>query len=107
MAKELKAFQEASVEAIVQHFKEHDRALCADEAGLGKTIIARGIISELANEKLDVEAYAEQLKIWWDTFTEKAKGLSNDFMRRFRENTDLHKANRVFWGSGHQIRTQL
>lgn len=81
MAKELKAFQEASVEAIVQHFKEHDRALCADEAGLGKTIIARGIISELANEKLDVEAYAEQLKIWWDTFTEKATGLSNDFMR--------------------------
>lgn len=45
--------QQVSIEAAVKHFQTHDCVLCADEAGLGKTIIARGIIEKMANEKLN------------------------------------------------------
>ena len=43
---EYKKFQQASIEAIYKHYEVYNnkRALCADEAGLGKTYIARGEI---------------------------------------------------------------
>lgn len=63
-------FQKESIEAAVKHFEEHDHVLCADEAGLGKTIIARGIIERMANQKLEQEfkRCGKDLAQWWDKF---------------------------------------
>lgn len=46
------AFQKASIDKIYDYFQRHDRVICADEAGLGKTYIARGVIEKIADEKL-------------------------------------------------------
>lgn len=47
----LKDFQQATVERVLAAFKHHDRYLVADEVGLGKTIIARGVIDALYQQK--------------------------------------------------------
>ena len=47
---ELKDFQLATVERCFDLFKSGQRrVLVADEVGLGKTLIARGVIAKLAN----------------------------------------------------------
>jgi len=86
-------FQQASVEAIAKHFRDHDRALCADEAGLGKTIIARGVIEQMAREKAEgqVESYRTQLTRWWELFCEKetiyntSSGIENNKRKALTE----------------------
>lgn len=42
-------FQKATVKAVVQRFEEHQqpRVLVADEVGLGKTVVARGVIAQM------------------------------------------------------------
>lgn len=48
---ELKDFQRATVERIYELFKEqyrHNRVLVSDEVGLGKTLVARGVIAKFA-----------------------------------------------------------
>ncbi|EON12900.1 DEAD/DEAH box helicase [Pandoraea sp. SD6-2] len=42
-------FQKATVEAVVQRFEEEHqpRVLVADEVGLGKTVVARGVIAQM------------------------------------------------------------
>lgn len=44
----LMPYQRASVEAICETFERKDRALLADEVGLGKTEIAKGVIAQMA-----------------------------------------------------------
>ena len=44
-------FQQATIEKIVDLYKNKTKVLCADEAGLGKTFVARGVIEELAKQK--------------------------------------------------------
>ena len=44
-------FQKASIDAIAACFERQDKVLCADEAGLGKTHIAKGVISKFAKKK--------------------------------------------------------
>lgn len=63
-------FQKASIQAALKHFECHDRVLCADEAGLGKTFIARGIIEAMAEQKLTREygVHKVSLSDWWDNF---------------------------------------
>ena len=46
----IKKFQENTVKAVINSFKNHNRVLVADEVGLGKTIIAREVINMLCNE---------------------------------------------------------
>ena len=51
MAIEPKPFQRATIEAAIRAFSENEgsrRFLVADEVGLGKTIVARGIIERIA-----------------------------------------------------------
>ena len=50
-------FQKNSIDAICEHFEKHNRALCADEAGLGKTFIAKGVIKRLAIKKINKANY--------------------------------------------------
>lgn len=53
----LKDFQRASVEAIHRGLYEENRPriLLADEVGLGKTVVARGLIARLVKERLAAE----------------------------------------------------
>ncbi len=54
MAIEPKPFQQATIYAAIRAFKKKNKArrfLVADEVGLGKTIVARGIIESLAIER--------------------------------------------------------
>lgn len=44
-------FQQATIEKIVDLYKNKTKVLCADEAGLGKTFVARGVIEALAQQK--------------------------------------------------------
>lgn len=46
----LLGYQKASVKAICEHFKGHNKALLADEVGLGKTEIAKGVIATMVKE---------------------------------------------------------
>ena len=51
----LKDFQKATVDSVMRSFndsKHSNRILVADEVGLGKTIVAKGIIAELLKNKL-------------------------------------------------------
>ena len=50
----LKDFQLATVNAVLHSYKKSgsNRILVADEVGLGKTIVAKGVIAELLKEKL-------------------------------------------------------
>jgi len=50
-------YQKNSVEKICDHLKTNSRALLADEVGLGKTYIAKGIIAKMVSEyyKKDIE----------------------------------------------------
>ncbi|MDD6058614.1 MAG: DEAD/DEAH box helicase [Clostridiales bacterium] len=41
-------YQKASVDAICGHFAQNNRALLADEVGLGKTYIAKGVVAKMA-----------------------------------------------------------
>lgn len=52
--KQLKDFQTASVDAIYHGLYEEDRPrmLLADEVGLGKTVVARGLIARLVKERI-------------------------------------------------------
>ena len=55
---EIKDFQMATVNAVCKHFSnsEHsNRILVADEVGLGKTIVAKGVISEMLKNRLSQE----------------------------------------------------
>lgn len=72
-------FQQKSVKAAIKHFEAHDCVLCADEAGLGKTIIARGIIEKMAAEKLEREfnRCGQDLGKWWDKFKENNPSSDN------------------------------
>lgn len=52
----LKDFQRATVERIDSLFREkQNRVLVADEVGLGKTLIARGVISKMAKLRFEEE----------------------------------------------------
>lgn len=53
------AFQYESIQAILAHFTEQDNALCADEAGMGKTFIAKGVIEQMADAHLRKEIEAK------------------------------------------------
>ncbi|RLC58233.1 MAG: hypothetical protein DRH89_01625, partial [Candidatus Cloacimonadota bacterium] len=46
----LKDFQKATVKHVIEKLNDNNRFLVADEVGLGKTIIARGVIEELYKE---------------------------------------------------------
>lgn len=51
---ELKEFQKKTVESVIQRFKNNqNRVLVADEVGLGKTLIAKGVISEIVRMRKD------------------------------------------------------
>lgn len=83
-------FQQASIRAAVRHFQEHDKVLCADEAGLGKTIIARGIIEELARQKLEQEydRCGAQLPSWWKAFQNANPQKNYDYATYRRDALD-------------------
>lgn len=63
----LKDFQKATVNAVVDNFSDphhSNRVLVADEVGLGKTIVAKGVIAELLKEKyLDNRVEDKLLKV--------------------------------------------
>lgn len=52
-------YQKCSVEKICDHLKNNSRALLADEVGMGKTYIAKGIIAKMVSEysKIDKRPY--------------------------------------------------
>ena len=54
--KSLKDFQRATVDRVTHHFldddEHHNRMLVADEVGLGKTIVAKGVIARLLKRRI-------------------------------------------------------
>ena len=70
-------FQQKTLDAACAHLQAHTRVLCADEAGLGKTFVARGVLERLAEQKLEslaAESYGNQgtdIQGWWDEFCKK------------------------------------
>ncbi len=55
----LKDFQKATVDSVMRSFNDinhSNRILVADEVGLGKTIVAKGVIAELLKSKLTSES---------------------------------------------------
>lgn len=50
LEKKLLPYQRASVDKICKHFKNSGKALLADEVGLGKTFVAKGVVAKLAAE---------------------------------------------------------
>lgn len=54
----LKDFQRETVKSVMTSFRQGDsqRVLVADEVGLGKTIVAKGVIAELLKERLSSQA---------------------------------------------------
>lgn len=46
----LKDFQKATVEKVVELLDSNNRVLVADEVGLGKTLVAKGVIAKLAEK---------------------------------------------------------
>ena len=75
MSKQPTEFQKATAEAIVRHLTEHERALCADEAGLGKTITASTVIRELAFQKLtrQLDTAKKWICEWWKDLSKPRK----------------------------------
>ena len=75
MSKQPTEFQKATAEAIVRHLTEHERALCADEAGLGKTITASTVIRELAFQKLtrQLDTAKKWICEWWKALSKPRK----------------------------------
>ena len=50
LEKKLLPYQRASVDKICKHFGNSGKALLADEVGLGKTFVAKGVVAKLAAE---------------------------------------------------------
>ncbi len=62
----LKDFQKATVISVLNNFKNtnhSNRVLVADEVGLGKTIVAKGVIAELLKDKLNTGQSNKFLKV--------------------------------------------
>ncbi|AZA56976.1 P-loop NTPase family protein [Chryseobacterium shandongense] len=57
--KQLKTFQSASVDYVMEQFykKRRNKVLIADEVGLGKTIIAKGVIAKSVDKKRKGKAF--------------------------------------------------
>lgn len=76
-------FQQKTIDAACAHFQAHTRVLCADEAGLGKTFVARGVLERLAEQKLESQAavsYGRQgkdIQLWWNAFCNKNANAMN------------------------------
>lgn len=52
----LKDFQQASVERVIENFfseRHSERVLVADEVGLGKTIVAKGVIAQMLRRQIN------------------------------------------------------
>ena len=62
----LKDFQKATVDSVMRSFNDSEhsnRILVADEVGLGKTIVAKGVIAELLKNKLESSTRKKFLKV--------------------------------------------
>jgi len=74
-------FQQATVQAICRHFETSNSALCADEAGLGKTFVARGVIGLLAQrhalKQCGERVIQDKIKQWWRQFGASVRGNSH------------------------------
>lgn len=72
------AFQQATIDAIEAHYQEHNRALCADEAGMGKTFVAKGVIEQMAEQhvlkQIRQSGKKQAIQKWWEDFCEVNKG---------------------------------
>lgn len=75
----LKAFQLATVERLVEQFNDEDhsqRMLVADEVGLGKTIVAKGVIASLLEKHL--QKYADKFEPFRVTYICSNLALANE-----------------------------
>ena len=75
----LKAFQLATVERLVEQFNDVDhsqRMLVADEVGLGKTVVAKGVIARLLEKHL--QKYADKCKPFRVTYICSNLALANE-----------------------------
>ncbi len=60
---ELKDFQKATVDHVMELYAQHqDRVLVADEVGLGKTLVAKGVIARMARLHL-IEEGGESFRV--------------------------------------------
>ena len=57
----LKDFQSATVVSVLENFYSHrsDRVMVADEVGLGKTVVAKGVIAEMLKRHLEATGDSE------------------------------------------------
>jgi len=87
----LKDFQKATVVSVLDNYKnsEHsNRVLVADEVGLGKTIVAKGVIAELLKDKLNSEQSKKFLKV---TYICSNLTLANENKKKLAVFQDTYK----------------
>lgn len=61
----LKDFQRETVKSVMASFRDggSPRMLVADEVGLGKTIVAKGVIAELLKARLNLQVAGEKTSL--------------------------------------------
>ena len=67
----LKDFQQASVDQVIGNFFSEghsERVLVADEVGLGKTIVAKGVIAEMLRRQLHHSLDSGDTEQPWEPF---------------------------------------
>lgn len=76
----LKNFQTATVKAVVSNFELNGsgRVLVADEVGLGKTIVAKGVIAELLKKHLEIHATESNKRAFRVTYICSNLTLANE-----------------------------
>ncbi|MGM0497606.1 MAG: DEAD/DEAH box helicase [Bacteroidota bacterium] len=83
----LKDFQKATVKHVIEKLNENNRFLVADEVGLGKTIVARGVIEEL------YEQHKSKKKAFHVIYICSNQVLAQQNIRKLNINgSDLHDA---------------
>ncbi|WP_175916071.1 hypothetical protein [Burkholderia sp. BCC1638] len=88
MKREPKAFQRATIRHVVARLNDGSarRFLVADEAGLGKTTVASGVIDELANKK------PGRFTVFYVCSSQPIASQNADSLLSFLDAEEIHKA---------------
>lgn len=93
----LKDFQKATVKSVIKSFNTgaSQRVLVADEVGLGKTIVAKGVIAELLKQRLSNQKKGEKITPLRVTYICSNLTLANENRKKLAVFTEEHQGKYV------------